>query len=392
VRVFVTGLGAISALGAGVEALRRGLWEGRAAFRAPTVFDPARHRTKLAGEAERYLVRFRSRLSRADGFARAAAAEAVAAAGLEPPPDTGVFFGSSTGGMLESERFFDALRSRRRASLGWVASQENHGPGDAVARALGTRGPVETIASACAASTMAIGAALDGLRSGEIEVAIAGGADSLCQLTYAGFNALRAVDERPCRPFRADRAGLSIGEGAAALVLETEHHVRSRGALRLAELAGAGATCDAQHMTAPDPEGTGAAAAIERALADAGIGPDAIDFVNAHGTGTPLNDAAEAAALRRVFGRRVERLPVTSTKGAVGHLLGACGALEAVVTVLCLEAGSVHPTPGGGDADPALGLRVVLEAPLPVPGARCALSTNFAFGGANAALVLRRDA
>jgi 3-oxoacyl-[acyl-carrier-protein] synthase II len=294
--------------------------------------------------------------------------------------------------MLESERFFDALRSRRRASLGWVASQENHGPGDAVARALGTRGPVETIASACAASTMAIGAALDGLRSGEIEVAIAGGADSLCQLTYAGFNALRAVDERPCRPFRADRAGLSIGEGAAALVLETEHHVRSRGALRLAELAGAGATCDAQHRTAPDPEGTGAAAAIERALADAGIGPDAIDFVNAHGTGTPLNDAAEAAALRRVFGRRVERLPVTSTKGAVGHLLGACGALEAVVTVLCLEAGSVHPTPGGGDADPALGLRVVLEAPLPVPGARCALSTNFAFGGANAALVLRRDA
>jgi len=396
VRVFVTGIGAVSAMGAGVEALRRGLWEGRAGFCELTVFDPARHRTKLAGEVEKWcLAPFSRRLSRSDRFACAVAAEAVARAAFDPPPETAVFFGSSTGGMLESERFFNNLRSGRRASLGSVASQENHGPGDAVARRLRTRGPVETIASACSASAMALAAALDCLRSGEAEVAIAGGADALCQLTYAGFNALRAVDEAPCRPFRADRAGLSIGEGAAALVLETEDHLRARGLLRAdrrVELAGAGATCDAHHMTAPDPDGTGAAAAIERALADAGIGPDEIDFVNAHGTGTPLNDAAEAAALRRVFGARAAQLPVTSTKGAVGHLLGACGALEAVVTVLCLEAESVHPTPGGGRPDPALGLDVVLGAPRPVPGHRCALSTNFAFGGANAALVFRRHA
>jgi 3-oxoacyl-[acyl-carrier-protein] synthase II len=171
------------------------------------------------------------------------------------------------------------------------------------------------------------------------------------------------------------------------LVLEPLEAALARGARPLAILAGAGASCDAHHMTAPDPSGAGVAQALRRALDDAGTGPDEIDFVNAHGTGTPLNDAAEWQALVRVFGDRAGAVPVTSTKGAVGHLLGSAGAIEAVATLLCLRAGEVHPTPGAGDVDPACPADLVLGAPRALPGARAALSANFAFGGSNAALV-----
>jgi 3-oxoacyl-(acyl-carrier-protein) synthase len=220
-----------------------------------------------------------------------------------------------------------------------------------------------------------------------VDVAVTGGADSLSRLTYSGFNALRAVDERPCRPFRADRAGMSLGEGAAVLVLETEAHAFSRGARPVAELRGAGASCDANHMTAPQPEGVGAALAMRRALEDAGVDRDDVAFVNVHGTGTPLNDAAEAAALASVFGDRAARIPLTATKASVGHLLGSAGAIEAVAAVLCLRDGEVHPTAGEGPPDAALAVNLVQGAPLPLePGV--AISTDFAFGGANAALVL----
>jgi 3-oxoacyl-(acyl-carrier-protein) synthase len=237
---------------------------------------------------------------------------------------------------------------------------------------------------------MAIGDALFAVRRGEVDVAIAGGSDSLCRLTYAGFNALRAVDERPCRPFRGNRAGLSLGEGAAVLVIEPLERALARGARPLALAAGGAASCDAHHMTSPHPEGIGAAEAIRSALADAQLDPSAIDFVNAHGTGTPLNDAAECAALLAVFGDRASELPVTSTKSLVGHLLGSAGALEAVATILCLLHGEVHPMPDDGASDPALPLRLVLGRPLSLARARHALSTSLAFGGANAALVFTR--
>jgi 3-oxoacyl-[acyl-carrier-protein] synthase II len=221
-------------------------------------------------------------------------------------------------------------------------------------------------------------------------VALAGGSDALCQLTYAGFNSLRSVDERPARPFRADRAGLSLGEGAGVLVLETADHARKRGAVVLAALAGEAATCDAFHMTAPQPEGLGAREALVRALDDASADPAEVDFVNAHGTGTPLNDAAEAAALRSVFGDRLATIPLTSTKASIGHLLGSSGAVEAVVTVLCLLRREVHPMPEAGETDARLGLDLVLGRPRPLTRAACAISTNLAFGGANSALVFRR--
>jgi 3-oxoacyl-[acyl-carrier-protein] synthase II len=298
--------------------------------------------------------------------------------------------------MYEGERFFEDLLARGagspRAHLGLLVSQPVSGPGDEVARHLGVTGPVETLSSACSSATLALGAALDALRAGEVEVAIAGGSDSLCQLTYAGFNALRAVAETPCQPFRQGRSGMSVGEGAAVLILESVERALARGAVPLAELAGAGASCDAHHMTAPDPTGQGAAAAVAAALRDAGMEAEDIDFINAHGTGTPLNDAAEWRAFERIFGRRLPGLPLTATKAIVGHLLGSAGAIEAVATVLGLAASEVHPTPGEGPVDPELPVRLVQGEPLALTpaSARAAVSTNLAFGGSNAALVFSR--
>jgi 3-oxoacyl-[acyl-carrier-protein] synthase II len=181
---------------------------------------------------------------------------------------------------------------------------------------------------------------------------------------------------------------MSIGEGAAVLVLESAASARARGARILGWLLGAGASCDAHHMTAPDPQGAGIARAVDAALADSGLAAAAIDFVNLHGTGTPHNDAAEASMLRTVFGDRLPTLPLTSSKGAIGHYLGAAGAIEAVATLLCFLHGAVHPTPGEGAVDPALGLDLVTGSLRSLPGARYALSTNLAFGGTNAAVIL----
>jgi 3-oxoacyl-[acyl-carrier-protein] synthase II len=399
----VTGIGAVSGFGWGIEPLRAGLAAGATSLGPLSRFDASRHRTRLAAqvpapppEAPRAFPGWR-RLSLADRFALFAAREALAQAGLgwplADPAAAGVFFGSSTGGMYEGERFFGDWKGGGRPRLSRLSSQPVSGPGDAVARFLGAAGPVLTVSSACSSASLAIAAALDALRDGEVELAVVGGADSLCQLTYAGFNALRAVAEGACRPFRAGRDGMSIGEGAAVLVLEPLPRALGRGARPLALLAGAGASCDAHHMTAPDATGAGAAAAIAAALADAAIDPAAVAFVDAHGTGTPLNDAAEWRALERVFGPRARTLPVTATKGSVGHLLGSAGAIEAVATVLGLAAGEVHPTPGGGEIDPAAPAALVAGRPLPLddPGA-VAVSTNLAFGGSNAALVFARAA
>ncbi|MEO8503798.1 MAG: beta-ketoacyl-[acyl-carrier-protein] synthase family protein [Acidobacteriota bacterium] len=400
--IVVTGIGAVSGFGWGTAALWQGLSAGRHAIRDFDRFDHRRHRTHVAAQVpappDTVADAAGDTASLADAFAVAAADEALRQAGLRRAipglrgAGAGVFFGSSTGGMFESEGFFEALlgeRGSRRLRLHELLSQPPSGPGDAVARAFGVRGPVQTISSACASATLAIGIALESLREGETEVALAGGSDSLCRLTFAGFNSLRSVDAGPCRPFRHLREGLSLGEGGAVLVLETLAHAEARGARPLAIVAGAGGSCDAHHMTAPDPSGVGVVRAIRAALADAEVEADAVSFVNAHGTGTPLNDAAEWAALSEVFGARAGQIPVTSTKGNLGHFLGSAGAIEAVATVLCLEHGAVHPTPGDGPIDPASPVDLVLGAPRAVPTDAVALSTNFAFGGSNAAAVFR---
>ena len=398
--VVVTGVGAVSSYGAGVDALWTGLRSGQTCIAGFERFDHARHRTHLAAEVPeraRYAAagpKPARRLTLVDRFALSAAEEALAAAGEGALTQgrAGVFFGTSTGGLYESEHYFAKRIGAEpgRAHIDTLAAQQCNGPGDTLARRFGVTGPVVSISSACTSGALAIAAALDALHDGEIEVALAGGADSLCQITYAGFNSLKAMDPCPCRPFREDRAGLSLGEGGAVLVLERASRALARSSPPIATLLGAGSSCDAHHMTAPVPDGSGACRAMREALRSAGVPPGEVAFVNLHGTGTPLNDAAEWEALSKLFGARVLAVPVTATKGALGHLLGAAGAIEAVATVLCLSHGEVHPTPGGGPVDPATPARLVLDAPLPVPGARFALSVNLAFGGSNSALLFGR--
>jgi 3-oxoacyl-[acyl-carrier-protein] synthase II len=393
----VTGVGAVSAAGWGVEAFFPVLMSGTTAIGPFDRFDHERQRSHVAGQVPpgppvgyRRPARW-ARLSYSDRFALFAAEEAVSQAGLHAPLlDAGCYLGSSTAGLFESECFVrEMLRgSRRGARLGLMASHQLNGPGDAVARHLGVTGPVETHSSACASSALAIEAALRSLRDGEVEVALAGGADSLCAVTYSGFNALRAIDPLPCRPFRRGRSGTSLGEGAGVLVMELLEHALSRGASPLAEILGAGSSCDANHMTAPHPEGKGAASAMRRALEDAGLGPEHVGYVNAHGTGTPLNDASEWAALVAIFGGRAGSVPVSATKSIVGHLLGSSGALEAVATVLCLRASRAHPTAGDGELDAAMDIDLVRSEPRALEDHAPALSTSLGFGGANAALVL----
>ena len=395
--VVVTGLGAVSAFGWGAELLARGLTKGSTTLVPPERFDTQGHRTHLASEvptrqapADPGVPR-----SRADAFAVVAGGEALEQAGLTADdlhrlgPAVGLFFGGSTAGMDQAEHYFTRLRgmAEGRPLLRFLVSHQLNAPADAIARRFGIQGPVDTVSSACASGGLALGAAVDALRDGEVEVALAGGSDALCQLTYAGFNALRAVDVEPCRPFRGDREGLGLGEGAGVLVLETARHASARGARPIARVLGSGASCDSHHMTAPHPQGEGAAEAIRRALADAGVAPADVTFVNAHGTGTPHNDIAEWRALEAVFGPRAAEIPVTSTKGVVGHLLGSSGAIEAVATVQSLSSGAIHPTPGEGPPDPAMEVDLVLGSPRPIATPAVAVSTSFAFGGSNAAVV-----
>ncbi len=398
-KVVITGVGAVSGFGWGVEELWSGLESGATSIRVPSVFDVEGQRTTLAAEvgppdadAQAGIDSLRN-LSRADVFAVIAAREALVRAGLDCGGSrTGVFCGGSTAGMAECEDFVGRIVGVRpgKPMLKLLASQQLNGPGDAVARDIGACGPVIGFSSACASGAMALGAALEAVRSGEVDVALAGGADSLCLLTYSGFNALRSVDPGPCQPFRKDRQGLSLGEGAGMLVLESLDQAMARGAEPLAELAGYGASCDAHHMTAPHPDGDGALAAMRAALEDAGLEARDVGVVNAHGTGTSHNDQSESCALRRLLGDRSCEVPLTAPKGALGHVLGAAGALEAVASVLALERGKVFPTAGSVPADPDLDIDLVLENPRRLPKAsQTWISTNFAFGGANAALVIR---
>ncbi len=390
--VVVTGLGAVSGLGAGVDGHWQAALRAERAIAPLGLFPTTTHRTSLAAEVPKDTPLLGGRsFSRAERFACSAATEAV----RNLPPATlrsrraGVFFGSSTGALYEAERFLAELLQHREGWLAPLAAQQNDGPGTTVARTLGVQGPVVTFSTACTSANVALAAALDALRDGEVDIAIAGGADELCETTYAGFNSLRAVDAQPTRPFRQSRAGLSMGEGAGVLLLETLAHAIARRATILCELAGAGRSCDAHHVSAPEPNGTGAAAAIRAALHDAGLAADDVTFVNAHGTGTPHNDDAESKAMHAVFGARTPRIPVTSTKSLVGHLLGAAGGIEAVFTALSIVHRLVPPTAGSEPADPALDLDVVLHEPRALPSHNTGLSTNLAFGGNNAVVLLR---
>jgi 3-oxoacyl-[acyl-carrier-protein] synthase II len=258
---------------------------------------------------------------------------------------------------------------------------------DEVADAFGFSGPRHAVNTACSSGAVAIAIATDWLREGDCDLAIALGSDELGRFTFTGFHALRAMDPEPCRPFDRNRRGLSMGEGAGCLVLERPADARRRGSCVYGYVCSVGLACDAHHLTAPDPEGYGPARAIRAALEEARLGPEAIGFINAHGTGTPLNDAAEVASIERGLGACAVRCPVHSVKATAGHCMGAAGAIEAVVALHSLKQGLVPHTAGLQDCEFDGRVHCVKARPLAVD-VDFAMSTSFGFGGNDAAIVL----
>ncbi|HMJ82365.1 MAG TPA: beta-ketoacyl-[acyl-carrier-protein] synthase family protein, partial [Vicinamibacterales bacterium] len=338
-RVAITGVGLVTALGVTREESWRRMLAGECGICATTIFDTEGYRSRVAAEVdidgvdEGSTPLERRRRSRSDRIGVRAAVEALADARvLDGPVDrsrVGVFFGAGTADLLRNEDFYrtwiTAGLHRTRRSDAW-----NHFPStpvDVVAEKFGFEGPRGCIVAACSSSTIAIGRGVESIRRGHADVVLAGGTDALSRLTYSGFNLLRLMDPAPCRPFDRSRAGMNIGEGAGILVLEDLERARRRGAPIYAELAGHGLACEAFHPTAPEPEGKPVAAVIHLALRDAGISPDEVQHINAHGTATSQNDSAEARGFRRVFGDRIDRIPVTSIKSMIGHCLGASGAV-----------------------------------------------------------------
>jgi 3-oxoacyl-(acyl-carrier-protein) synthase len=317
---------------------------------------------------------------RATRLLEAAARDLAARASLGVPADRlAVVVGTALGGVEELERALDGDAGARRTA-GWLYDS----PARALARRLGARGPVLTVSTACASGATALGLGADLLRDRRADLVVAGGYDILCRFVMRGFDALRSLTRERVRPFDRRRSGLLLGEAAALVLLAREADAPPG---RLGRLLGHASTSDGSHIAAPDPEGRGLAAAAAGALAQAGVGPDAIDFVSAHGTATPLNDRIETAVLARVLGPRARAIPVNSIKGGLGHTMGAAATLEAVMCLLASRHGLIPPTLGFEEPDPFCDLDVVTgvaRAARP----RLSLSTSAGFGGCNAALVL----
>jgi 3-oxoacyl-[acyl-carrier-protein] synthase II len=394
-RVVITGVGAITPLGVGADVLLRrwlagecGIADGEGACRE---FVAADH---LSVKEAR----------RADRFAQMsmiASDEAVASAGWDealPYPEERIacVFATGIGGLGSLEHQHDALRDggeKAVSPLSVPLFMPNAAAG-ALSMRHGLRGQSYSIASACAAGSHAIGAATRLIQTGDADAVLTGGGEAtLTPLARASFAAMGALSPSGIsRPFDARRDGFVMGEGAGVVILEDAERAAARGATALAEVRGYGSTSDAFHLTAPEPEGTHAAGAIRAALADAGVTPAEVDYVNAHGTSTPLNDAAETAAIKLALGEEeARRIPVSSTKSATGHLLGAAGAVEAIATVLALREGMLPPTVGLDEPDPELDLDYVPRTARPFAsrnGAPIALSNSFGFGGHNVVLCL----
>ncbi len=399
-RVVITGAGCITALGEGWAENAAGFRSGRVAIRRVTLFDVGRQRAKTAGEAKlparippgklsRARVR---RLDRAAKMLLVAADEAWRQAGWESNAGRlPVVLGTTSGGMPLGEAFYRQTvtppHSRRHQPMRVVGYQAQC-QANALCEALGVDGPLVIIANACASGANAIGHAWELLRQGRADRVLTGGYDGLCQLVFSGFDSVQALSPGVCRPFDAKRDGLAVGEGAALLALETLESAVSRRAEILGEIVGYGATTDIHHLTQPQPDGEAALAAMTAACASARLKPEQIQYINAHGTGTPLNDAAEAVAINRWAGAHARSVRVSSTKSSVGHLLGAAGAVEALVCLMALRGQWLPPTSTLEEADPVCQFPLVTrptDAPM-----EYALSNSFGFGGANASLIFRR--
>ncbi len=406
-RVVITGLGAITPLGNSVAAYWQALLAGRSGIGYYTRFDASGYPTRIGGEVrdfapEDYMTAKEvSRSSRVTHFAIASATDAwrdaCLPAVLDEPEDYGVLLGVGNVSFPETEVAARTLfeRGGQRVSPHYVPASLPNMPAAAVATRFGLRGYLSTVAAACATGNVAIGEAAHVIRRGDAEVMLTGGYEAaICLLGQAAFNALHAMSQRndapeaASRPFDCERDGFVAGEGGATLVLEEMEHAVARGARIYAEVLGYGATADAYHPVAPRPDGAGAAAAMRRALKSAGVAPEEVDYINAHGTSTVLNDVSETNAIKLVFGSLAQRIPISATKSMLGHLLSAAGAVEAVASVMTIHDGVIHPTINYHTPDPACDLDYVPNVARR-QRVRTVLSNSFGFGGQNACLVLR---
>jgi 3-oxoacyl-[acyl-carrier-protein] synthase II len=392
-------MGIITSIGSSLPEFDQGLFEGRCGIGPVTLFDTTGFTAQTGGQVKdealttAFQPREIKRVSRCDLLGLIATREALQQSGLEldrlDRNGIGVVLGGGAGGMLEWERYRrDLWEGRQRTTPSKVLASAPCTLTDLVAVNHGFSGIRATITTACSSSATSIGYGFDLIRNGDQQVVIAGGSESLSELTFAGFNALRVMSPEVCRPFDRNRRGLSLGEGAAILILEGFDHARKRGATIFAEVLGYAINSDAYHMTSPDPEAKGMQRVMAQAIDRANVSVGKIDYINAHGTGTKVNDATETIAIKQVLGDdNRNRMTVSSTKSMVGHCLGAAGAVEAVATVLALQRQIAPPTINLKNPDPACDLDYVPDEARPQK-IRCALSNSFAFGGNNTSLVL----
>ncbi len=415
-KVMITGIGMVTAVGNGKDATWAAVKAGTPGVSRITSFDCSRCTSQVAAEVKNFdeyaigggLVDKKAarHMARFTQFAVAAAVEAWKDAGYteEAKPDmdrVATLMGVGIGGLDVTGESYKTLFDRGPDRLSPLAIPEliaNEGPGN-VALAIGAKGPCQVVTTACASSTDALGYAMDLIRAGRADVVIAGGAEAVnLEFCVGGFMKMRALStkynetpEKACRPFNVDRDGFVMGEGAAVLILESEEHAKARGAQVYAELAGYGATCDAYHITAPDPSGDGAVKAIEIALKDAGVEDrTTVDYINAHGTSTPLNDVMETKAFKRVFGEeQAKTINISSTKPFHGHCLGATGAIEAALTALAIKESYVPATINYENPDPELDLNYTPNVGV-TRDIRVAVSSSLGFGGHNAIIVMKK--
>jgi 3-oxoacyl-[acyl-carrier-protein] synthase II len=409
-RVVITGLGAVTPLGVGVKAYWDAITAGRSGVGPLTLVDPEQLPSKVAAECRDFDPaaslgpKEARRLDRSVQFAMTAAGEAWEDASIDGAVDkdeTGVVFATGIGGISSLLASNTVLHTKgpNRVSPFTVPQLMPNAAAGQVAMKLGLRGPNFCTTTACAASNHAIGLAFQAIRNGEATAMIAGGSESafvdIALVAFAQMTALATkFNDRPAeasRPFDALRNGFVMGEGAGALILEERDHALRRGAQVHAELVGFGQSADAFHITAPSEDGSGAALAMRRALRSAELEPEAIGYINAHGTSTPTGDASETRALRLAFGDHADRLAVSSTKSMIGHLFGAAGAVEGVATVLAVREGILPPTINQTDPDPACDLDYVPNQSRKAQ-VEAAISNGFGFGGHNAVVVFRRHA
>ena len=409
-RVVVTGIGLVTPIGLDRKSTWDSLIEGKSGIDYISLFDAEGYESRIAGEVNEFDAtaalgrKEAKRLDRFAQFACVAALEALEHANLnmekEDADRVGVLIGSGVGGIITITDQHKILLQKgpKRVSPFLVPMMLGDMASGQVSMMIGAKGPNFSTVSACATGADSIGEALEMIRRGRADVVIAGGTEAaVCEIGVAGFNSCMALSTRnedpqgASRPFDSGRDGFVLGEGAGLIVLESLKHAEQRGANILAELSGYGASSDAHHVTQPHPEGEGAARAMKWAIEDAGIAPDKVDYINAHGTSTPLNDKYETIAMKRMYGDHAYKLTISSTKSMTGHLLGAAGGIEAAFTVLAIKDGVVPPTINLDDPDPDCDLNYVPNN-AKKQTVNVAMSNSLGFGGHNSSLVFKRFA